>query len=292
MGRNDAWPEGVNIRGVYLTGRVANVRVRDLHLHDLSSNGIGVFGDPDHPARDVWVSDVVVENCCNRYGDYLSERPGPEKGSTREDQGLIALYHVDEFVVRGSRLERSRSDGTHSYRCRRGQFAQNRVYAAQMGGYFVESCEDVLASDDVVRDSGSRGVTIERGSRDCPLRGCVVAGSGREGLWAPNCTGLVVTGNVFRDNGRKPNGKEAHQVWNATITVNKDPRDPTKSPTRDYLIAHNVLFSAAGQVAAVRVDADRETTGIVVKDNLLRGENRRVLVEGEGRKAVTVQGNE
>ena len=35
-----------------------------------------------------------------------------------------------------------------------------------------------------------------------------------------------------------------------------------------------------------------EETTIVVKDNLLRGENRRVLVEGEGREGVTVQGTE
>src|SRR5262249_8098093 len=152
-------------------------------------------------------------------GDYLSDRPGPEKGSTREDQGLITFYHVEDFVVRGCRLDRSRSDGTHFYRCRRGQFVDNKVYAAQMGGYFVESCEAGVAADNIVRAAGSRGVTIERGSKHCTLRGCVVAGSGREGLWAPNCTGLVVTGNVFCDNGRKPNGKEPGQVWNATITV-------------------------------------------------------------------------
>ena len=135
-------------------------------------------------------------------------------------------------------------------------------------------------------------MTIERGSKNCTLRGNVVANSGREGLWAPDCTGLVVTGNVFDRNGRKPNGMKATQLWNANITVNEDPSDPTKSPTQDYLIAHNILYTTAGQVAALRVDADEQTTGIVLKDNLLRGENRRVLVEGEGRKNVVAQGNE
>lgn len=292
VGRNDAWPEGVNIRGVYLTGRSRNLRMRDTHFHDLSSNAIGIFGDPKQPIRDVWITDVVIENCCNRYGDYLSAQPGPEKGSVREDQGLIACYHVQDFVVRGCRLEKSRSDGTHFYRCRQGQFTHNKVYAAQMGGYFVESCEDVLASDNIIRDNGSRGVTIERGSKHCTLTGSVVASSGREGLWAPNCTGLVITGNVFDRNGRKPNGKEPHQVWNANVTVNKDPRDPTKSPTQDYLIAHNILYTTAGQAAAIRIDADRETTGIVVKDNLLRGDNRDVRIEGEGREKVAAQRNE
>jgi len=261
-----------------------------MHLHDLSSNGIGVFGDPKQPIRDVWVSDVVIENCCNRYGDYLSERVGPEKGSIRQDQGLIAFYHVQDFVVRGCRLEKSRSDGTHFYRCRQGQFVHNKVYAAQMGGYFIETCDDVLAADNIMRDNGSRGCTIERGSRNCTLKGNLVANSGREGLWAPDCTGLVITGNVFDRNGRKPNGPKPHQVWNANITVNEDPSDPTKSATEDYLIADNILYTTAGQVAALRVDAAK-ATGIVVKNNLLRGENRRILVEGDKRDGVVVQGN-
>src|SRR5262249_24049410 len=123
------------------------------------------------------------------------------------------------------------------------------------------------------------------------LRGNVVASSGREGLWAPDCTALVITGNVFDRNGRKPNGKKPTQVWNANITVNRDPSDPTKSPTQDYVIAHNVLYTTTSQVAAIRIDASKET-GIVVKDNLLRGDNRRVLVAGEGRKGVIVQGSE
>lgn len=291
IGRNEVWPEGVNIRGVYLTGKSRNIRLRDMHMHGLSSNGIGIFGESKQLIRDVWVTDVVIENCCNRYGDYLSERVGPEKGSVREDQGLIAFYHVQDFVVRGCRLEKSRSDGTHFYKCRQGQFVQNKVYAAQMGGYFLEGCEDVLASDNVIRDNGSRGVTIERGSKNCTLKGCMVANSGRDGLWAPNCTGLVISGNVFDRNGRKPNGKEPHQVWNANVTINKDPRDPTRSPTQDYLLANNILYSTASQVAAIRVDADRDTAGIVIKDNLLRGENRRLLLEGEQRDKVLVQGN-
>lgn len=292
VGRNDTWPEGVNIRGIYVTGRSNNIRIRDMHIRDLSSNGIGVFGDAEQSIRDVWVTDVVIENCCNRYGDYLSGRVGPEPGSTREDQGLIALYYVEDFLVRGCRLERSRSDGTHFYRCRVGQILGNKVYAAQMGGYFVETGQDILASDNVIRGNGSRGCTIERGSANCTLRGNVVTHSGREGLWAPDCTGLVVTGNVFDRNGRKPNGAKPSQVWNANITVNEDPHDPTKSPAQDYLIAHNVIYTTASQVAAIRIDANVQTSGIVVKDNLLRGENRSIRVEGEGRANVTVEHDE
>ncbi|MEQ8791214.1 MAG: right-handed parallel beta-helix repeat-containing protein [Pirellulaceae bacterium] len=290
VGHHDVWAEGVNLRGVYLKGATSNVRIRDLHTRGLSSNGVGVFGDEDRPARDVWVTDCVLEDGCNFYGDYLTDRGGPEKGSVREDQGLIACYHVRDFVVRGCRFEKSRSDGTHFYKCRRGQIVHNRIYAAQMGGFFLETCHDVLASDNVIRDNGSRGATIERGSRNCIFRGNVVAGSGREGLWAPNCVGLVVTGNVFDRNGRKPNGDKPHLVWNANITINAARVDPSKSPTEDYLVSDNLLYTTSSQIAAMRIDAD-VSQGVVVTGNLLRGENREILVEGGDKERVTLEGN-
>jgi parallel beta-helix repeat protein len=291
IGRNDVWNEGVNVRGILLRGMTENIRIQDMRMRNLSSNGIGVFGSAETPARAVWVTDCVIENCCNRYGDYLSETPGPEKGSEREDQGSVAFYHVRDFVVRGCRFERSRSDGTHFYRCQQGQFVHNKVYGAQMGGYFLETCEDVLASDNVIRDNGSRGVTIERGSRNCVLKGNVVTNSGREGLWAPDSSGLVITGNVFDRNGRKPNDIERRRIWNANITINDDPGEPTQSPTQDYIVADNIITTTESQVAAIRIDADA-ATGIVVRNNLLRGENRRILVEGSATDAVILQGNE
>jgi len=291
VGRNDVWALGVNIRGIHLAGACRDIRLEGMRIRDLTSNGIGLFADETSPARDVWVTDCVVENSCNWYGDYLSEKPGPEKGSVRLDQGLIAFYHVHDFIVRGCRFDKSRSDGTHFFKCKQGQFVHNKVYSAQMGGYFLETCTDVLAADNVVRDNGSRGVTIERGSSACTLRGNIVANSGREGLWAPDSTGLVVTGNVFDRNGRKPNGTTARHVWNANITVNEDPFDPTKSPVSDYLIQGNILYTTDSQIAAMRIDAS-SATGIVVKDNVLRGENRKILVEGDTPGAVELRGND
>ena len=78
----------------------------------------------------------------------------------------------------------------------------------------------------------SSGTTAWRGdhravSNQIRSEGNVVANSGREGLWAPDCTGLVVTGDVIDRNGRKPNGTRPEQRWNANITINEDPRDPT-----------------------------------------------------------------
>ncbi len=244
VGHNEVWPPGVNLRGIHLRGKLADIKIQDIRMRELSSNGIGVFGSEDEPARDVWVADVVVEHCCNTYADYLEAQGGPEPGSNREDQGSICFYHVIDFVVRGCRFENSRSDGTHFYKCRQGQFTDNRVYGAKMGGYFLESCTDVTAAGNIIRENGSRGVTIERGRTHCTLSNCLVATSGREGVWAPNCTGLVITGNVFDRNGRKAGLKSASggtESHTANICVDEDGKEPTHSPTEDYLIVDNLL---------------------------------------------------
>ncbi|HEX4144274.1 MAG TPA: right-handed parallel beta-helix repeat-containing protein [Pirellulales bacterium] len=298
VGHNEAWPVGTNIRGVYLTGKISDVDIRQMRIRDLSSNGIGVFGSQEQPARDVWVSDTVIDHCCNTYADYLVPKTGPEPGSKREDQGLICFYDVRDFVVRGCRFENSRSDGTHFYRCGDGHFTDNRVYGAKMGGYFLESCHDVLATGDVMRDNGSRGVTIERRSTHCTLSNCVVTGSGREGLWAPNCTGLVITGNVFDRNGRKAGLKKddgsaaggGTENRTANVCIDSQSHDPAHSPTEDYLISGNIIYTTAEQRAAIRVDAT-VSKQIVIKNNLLRGENPHILVDGQSDGSLVVEGN-
>jgi hypothetical protein len=283
------WATGVNIRGIYFTGKSEKIRISNMYIHDLTSNAIGVFAEAENMARDIWVTDVIAQDGCNYYGDYLSERPGPEKDSHRHDQGLIAFYYVQDFTVRGCRFERSRSDGTHFYKCKEGQIVENKIYSAQMGGYFLEGCESVSGSNNIIRDNGSRGCTIERGSINCILQGNVVANSGREGLWAPNCTGLIVSDNIFDRNGRKPNGNEARQRWNANITINSA-HDPTNTFTADYHIADNIFYTTVSQIAAIRIET-AVSKNIVVINNQFRGENDLVLVEGENINTIQVMDN-
>lgn len=293
IGRNDIWPLGVNIRGIYLTGECHDIRIRDMLIRDLTSNGIGIFAsDADHPATDIRIVDTIIDHCCNIYGDYqAASNRGPEKGSTREDQGLIALYHVHDFTVRGCRLEDSRSDGTHFYFCNRGQFVDNQVYRAKMGGYFLESCHEILAANNVIRDNGSRGVTIERGSQLCTLQGNTIVGSGREGLWIPDSLRCVVSGNIFSLNGRKSNGDKLHTIWNANITINQARGDKLNTPTAHYLLADNIIETDEHQIAAIRVDTRTDTRDIVIQGNVLIGDNRRILVEGPDQEAVVVHQN-
>ncbi|MDA7926785.1 right-handed parallel beta-helix repeat-containing protein [Verrucomicrobiales bacterium] len=295
VGRNDKWSDGVNIRGIYLTGPCHNIRITGMEIRDLSSNGIGIFAeDEEHPANDIWVTDTIIDNCSNKYGDYRApqgERRGPEKGSTREDQGVIAFYHVHDFTIRGCRFEDSRSDGTHFFFCRRGQITDCKIYRAKMGGYFLESCHHILATGNVIRDNGSRGVTIERGSQFCTLTGNTIQGSGREGLWIPDSLRCIVTGNIFSLNGRKENGDTLNTIWNANITINQARGDKFNTPTAYYLIANNMIETDNNQVAAIRVDTRTETEDITISGNTLIGANRKIIVEGPDQKAVTISEN-
>jgi len=287
VGHVGDWADGVNVRGVHITGRSSGIKIRDMTIRELSSNGIGIFGAENAPIVNVWVRDCVITHCCNRYPEYLSDEKW-EKGSEREDQGLVAFYFVEQFVVDGCRMERSRSDGTHFYHSHRGHITNNRIAAAKMGGYFLEGCHNVIGRGNIMTDNGSRGTTIERGSRDCIFAENTVTESGREGLWAPNCQGLIVTGNVFRNNGRKPNGKEPHHIWNANITINDARSDPSKTATGDYLISGNLIATTAGQIAAIRVVTTAATRSIVLRDNLLSGENRTISVSGPQPAEVSV----
>ena len=158
-----------------------------------------------------------------------------------------------------------------------------------MGGYFLETCIDVVASDNIIKHNGSRGTTIERGSKRCNLVNNVVANSGREGLWAPDCVGLVISGNIFDRNGRKPNSSKPNQLWNANITVN-EAHDPTDSPTTDYLIMNNIIYTNNDQHAAIYIDSEK-SSNIVVKDNILKGNNKLILITGENRENIVVSDN-
>jgi Right handed beta helix region len=290
IGRNDVWEDGLNIRGVHISGQSSRLRFREMSFKNLSSNAIGIFGSENEPIQDVWVNEVVVEHCCKRYPEYLSQEKG-EPGSVREDQGDVAFYFVDGFCVRGCRFERSRSDETHFYRSKNGQITDNRICRAKMGGYFLEQCENIIGRGNVILENGSRGVTIERGCRHCVFSDNIVRDSGREGLWAPDCIGLTITGNEFDRNGRKPNGTEERYIWNANITINEALKEPTHSPTQDYLVSGNMIRTTSDQIAAIRVNAVADTKNIVIQGNLLLGENRRILVEGDESQQVTLSEN-
>lgn len=272
QGNRDAWAESVNIAGIRVTGSGSHIRVEGTRFLDLSSVGVGVYSESAAaPIRHVWIEDITTRNCCNLYYDYLAEKPGPAAGSVREDQGNVCFYDVADFVVRGCYLDGSRSDGTHFKGCRNGQITDNQILNSQMGGFFLEDCEKVIATGNIMRNNGSRGCTIERDSVDCILSNNIVEGSGHEGLWAPDVARIVVSNNIFRENGQKDDADK-----DSEIRIN----DMEKFATvpADILIQGNIFQTTAHCGGVIQVNAG-VGAGIVVAGNTFTGPVRTLAID-------------
>ena len=248
VGQRESWDPGVNIAGIRMVGQVENVRVASLTCRELTANGVGVFGESNaKPIRNISLIQITTENCCTSYGDYLSDKPGPAPNSERIDQGNVAFYYVDGWLVEGCRFIGSKSDGTHFYFSHNGRFINNEVSNSKMGGYFIEECEYVLASGNIISGNGSRGVTIERNSLFCTLTNNIIRHSGREGLWAPEVRHVLVTSNVFQENGRKDDKEQ-------DCEIRLDNSDVYKTVTGDIHIKDNIFYASDHQTAFVLVD--------------------------------------
>ncbi|MCC6694106.1 MAG: right-handed parallel beta-helix repeat-containing protein [Candidatus Hydrogenedentes bacterium] len=246
IGRRDKWSPGTNIAGVRVLGDCHDIRIAYLTCRDLTSNAVGFFGEESKPMSNVTLKEVRGYNCCNYYGDYLATPRGPAEGSKREDQGAVAMYYVNDWLVDACWFEGSQSDGTHFFHSHRGRFVNSVVRGSKMGGYFLEGCEDVVASGNHILENGSRGCTIERNSRRCTLANNIVANSGREGLWAPDVEGIIVTGNIFRTNGRKNDADK-------DCEIRIDETTEYEVSTCDILIQGNMFYTTPEQTAVFYV---------------------------------------
>ncbi|MCL4694619.1 MAG: right-handed parallel beta-helix repeat-containing protein [Candidatus Hydrogenedentes bacterium] len=275
VGRRDTWDPGVNVAGIRAMGDCHHIQITDLVCRELTSNAFGFFGTAETPMTEIELLRVRGYNCCNYYGDYLSEQSGPAKGSLREDQGTVAMYHVNDWLVDGCWFEGSHSDGTHFYLSHRGRFVNSVVRGSRMGGYFLEGCEDVIAANNHIDHNGSRGCTIERNSRDCLLVNNIVSSSGREGLWAPDVAGILVQNNIFRTNGRKDDAEK-------DCEIRLDESEKYEVITRDIRIEGNLFYTTPEQTAAIFLSDG--VVDVVVGDNTFHGEARPVYVSEETRK--------
>ena len=67
--------------------------------------------------------------------------------------------------------------------------------------------------------------------------------------------------------------------------------DKLNTPTAHYVIANNIIETDEQQIAAIRVDTRAETRDIVIRGNLMIGDNQRILVEGPDQEAVKMDQN-
>ena len=273
-GARDQWAESTNIAGIKILGRSANITIRDMYIHHISSNAVRIHGiDSNNPARNITISNVHADHCCNIYVDYLEPNLGPWPGTDLEDQGNIALYYVEDFKVDRCLLENSKADGTHFYKCNRGRFTNNILYNNHMGGYFIDGCCYVDADNNTITASGSRGVSIEGGSDNCTLTNNAVSNSGREGLWLIASSHWRITGNTFANNGRK---NDAMVDCNINIDNNMGTFS-REVQCQDVLIEANTLVTSAFQSWAIRISSTSKD--IRIQHNDLKGENKAIRAD-------------
>lgn len=285
-GARDQWPESTNIVGIKILGRSANITIRDMYIHHLSSNAVRIHGiDSNNPATNITISNLHADNCCGVYVDYLQPDPGPVSGTTREDTGNTALYYVEDFKVDSCRLEHSHADGVYFYKCNRGKFTNNILNDNHMGGYDLEGSCYVDADSNTITASGSRGVSIEGGSNNNTLTNNTVSNSGREGLWSISSSHSRITGNTFANNGRKDDsGVDSNILIDNTMGIFS--RDVQ---SQDLLIEGNTLVTSAFQSWAIRVSST--CMDIRIQHNELQGDNRTIRADawlsGIGTVSVT-----
>jgi len=238
-GNRQLLPVSVNVAGIFLTGNVSNIKISKSYFSGLSSNAIRVIGPNENQlSKNITITGITTENCCNEYYDYLQPNKGPAEGTTREDQGNIALYYVDTFTIDGCILNLSKSDGTHFYKSINGFFTNNTVKNNRMGGFFAETSKNMQVSGNTITQNGSRGCTIERLSSDFSLKNNLISQNGREGIWIDDSQNIQILNNTISLNGRK---FDVPVNNNVRITDTSWPDKKTQSLSRNISIMNNII---------------------------------------------------
>lgn len=274
-GNRDLLPESVNIAGINITGYSKNIKIEGSYFHHLSSNGIRIHGiDSQTFAEDILITNVRINESCNEYNDYLLPNKGPAPGTSRKDQGNIALHFVKNFQILNSVLENSHSDGTHFYFCFNGQISNNRIHNSRMGGFFIETCSDINGTNNKITENGSRGVTIERGSVRCNMKGNTITTSGREGLWLDDSEQLVISNNYIANNGKKN-----HLPFNSNIKITDTswPDNKNESKSRYIYIVNNTFVTGINSEHAVWVNSC--ASNISITGNVMLGAKKRIKAD-------------
>ena len=127
------------------------------------------------------------------HWNYAPPEQGPGKGGI----DLICCRNVSvtgcSFSANGDTMHIKESSDV--------VFSNNRINGSRMGAFFIAfDCDHVTASGNVVNGTnGSRVLTVEKGCRDVVISDNVFYNGGR-GCWFNNVEGIILRGNVFRDN--------------------------------------------------------------------------------------------
>lgn len=209
-------------------------------------------------------------------------------------KGAIDLVACKDVRVSGCKLS-ARGDTMHIQKCLNIVFTGNQILGSRMGAFFLaEYCKNATVTGNTVDGTnGSRVMSVEKSCADVTITGNTFRNGGR-GSWINQPTNFVLSNNVFVNN---------------TTKCEHDPKRGRKTfVTGDYETYAEVyftLYQPGGKYGPAVVTGNVFQTGpecgpaitlapngsrIVVRDNVMSGNGRRIIVD-QSCKDVVVQDN-
>lgn len=97
----------------------------------------------------------------------------------------------------------------------RSRIARNLVAGNGGWGILVSACSGDAIEDNIVRDTRGYGILLRSGALDMTVRGNLVSGSAKNGIYLEDCAGTTVTGNTVTGNS----GRGIRAVFRCGATV-------------------------------------------------------------------------
>lgn len=276
-GQRMKWSPRQNISGIVLRD-TDHVLVAGCDIVDFNSVGLAVinthYKDATRPrSRRVTIANNRVARCATEYVDIRGDLYG-EVGQGSDHKAMLRLAGIQDFEIRNNHLEDSFGDAKWVVACQDGIISGNTFDNSRMGSYFVEGSVRVIGTANMVRNAGSRGVTIERGSHHNTFANNVIINSYREGLWLMGCSECIIQGNRFENNGwRNSAGLDSaiKLEWQPSFA---------EHPVSFNLIVHNVIKTQPHQDQAIWIASGENSRGNIITDNVIFG--AQVAVRDEG----------
>ncbi len=280
-GQRSKWPTRQNVGGIILRD-TDNIVVEECEITDFNSVGLAIVNthikDKSHPRpRRVSISNNRIARCATEYVDIRDDLYG-EVGNGAEHKAMLRLAGIRDFELRHNRLEDSFGDAKWVVGCEDGVIIGNTIENSRMGSYFIEGSLRVIGTANIIRNAGSRAVTIERGSHENTFCNNVIVNSYREGLWLMGCSECLIQGNRFENNGWRNSAGLDSAIkieWQEKFA---------KEQASFNLVTHNVIKTQPHQDQAIWVASGEHSKSNTITDNLIMG--AKVAVRDDGVETI------
>lgn len=201
-----------------------------------------------------------------------------------EGKGAVDIRYAKRVYMTGCTIS-APGDATHFHQCSHGEIKNNMLRGARMGAMFLSSyCSDMTVSHNIVNGgNGSRVLTVETGGTNIRIISNIFYNGGR-GTWIDTPHGILLKGNIFRQN---------------TCKSTPDPTIGRLSPTQGTFERFAEIYFTTRQHGAVYGDIDLQSNVICTGEGCTaalafnaHGQNIRIsnnLFDGPCRKIYVSQ---